>query len=148
MYVRYISVGLDGHLWNCPMGNVLVFKKKTLLVFVYLTKCRVSFENKKIIKGCHNPTWLCKFFLHSTDSLGAVFIPVIDWTLKKFKTHFIKCRRLIGKENNYWVRLALEHVWGANIDTLNPLTGGSSIWSWCLINIFESSRVLVKLPFI
>lgn len=31
-------------------------KKKTLLVFVYLTKCRVSFENKKIIKGCHNPT--------------------------------------------------------------------------------------------
>lgn len=124
------------------------FLKKKLCLFLFIWPNVVFHLKIKKYKGCHNPTWLCKFFLHSTDSLGAVLIPVIDWTLKKFKTHFIKCRRLIGKENNYWVRLALEHVWGANIDTLNPLTGGSSIWSWCLINIFESSRVLVKLPFI
>lgn len=62
--------------------------------------------------------------------------------------YFIKCCCLIGKENNYWVCLVFEYVWGVNIDIFNFLMGGSLIWSWCFINIFESLRVLVKLFFI
>lgn len=88
MYVRYILVGLDGYFWNCLMGNVLVFKKKILFVFVYLIKCCVLFENKNIIKGCYNLIWFCKFFFYLIDLLGVVLILVIDWILKKFKNVF------------------------------------------------------------
>lgn len=76
MYVRYILVGLDGYFWNCLMGNVLVFKKKKKIwfVFVYLIKCCVLFENKKIIKGFYNLIWFCKFFFYLIDLLGVVLI--------------------------------------------------------------------------
>lgn len=89
MYVRYILVGLDGYFWNCLMGNVLVFKKKKFCLFLFIWLNVVFYlKIKKIIKGCYNLIWFCKFFFYLIDLLGVVLILVIDWILKKFKNVF------------------------------------------------------------